>query len=227
MEQIVKVKRRKRSQGRPQKGAPAVGQEALIAATRQVLRDKHPSRVTRLDIARAAGVDPGLIRYYFGDKDALITSVVVQASKELHDRQVETFHTPASARERLRMRIVNLLQTLYEDPHLHHLIVNEIIHGTSKKKVRERRHSMVHGSCEDLGKLIDEGVKSGEFRRVDPRHLFLATVGACSFPMGERALFEELMGTPIGQDQLSDYAEFLISLFVGGLSPEVGKVARR
>ena len=58
----------KTEQGRPQKDMPAVGRETLIAATRKLMKVMPPGQITRLDIARAAGVDPALIRYVSATK---------------------------------------------------------------------------------------------------------------------------------------------------------------
>ena len=63
-------------------------------------------------------------------------------------------------------------------------------------------------------------------RRVDPRHLFLAMVGACSFPMAERALFAELMGGEPTRAQLDAYANFVVDLFLVGLADDAGKRER-
>jgi TetR/AcrR family transcriptional regulator len=214
---LVKARRSRRKQGRPNKGAPAVGREVLIAATRELMKSMPPGQITRLDIARAAGVDPALIRYYFGDKSALLVAAVLRAGTELRERQARGYAEGTSARDKIRRRIFILLETLYQDPSLHHLIIERIIHSKSKP-ARQLRHDLVYRTCDELAAVIEEGVAAGEFRRVDHRHLFLATVGACSFPMAERALFAELMGAPTSEADLHAYAEFVSDVFLDGLA---------
>src|SRR6516162_2302080 len=123
------ARRTKRKQGRPQKDMPAVGRETLIAATRKLMKAMPPAQITRLDIAHAAGVDPALIRYYFGDKSKLIVAAVLDAGAELRERQERAFAEETSVRERIRRRIFVLLEMLYQDPSLHHLIIERIIHS--------------------------------------------------------------------------------------------------
>lgn len=207
----------RRRQGRPHKDAPAVGRDALIAATRALMKRAEPGEITRLGIAREAGVDPALIRYYFGDKSALLIEAVLQAGAELRALQAEAYAEGGSVRDRVRRRIFVLLETLYRDPSLHHLIIERVIHSQSAK-ARKLRKDLVYSTCEELAAVIEEGVRSGEFRRVDPRHLFFATVGACTFPMAERALFAELMGKRITPAHLEAYAEFVASTFLDGLA---------
>ena len=210
-------RRTKRKQGRPQKDKPAVGPDALIAATRQLMRTTPPAQITRLDIARVAGVDPGLIRYYFGNKSKLIVAAVLQVGAELREQQASNVAKPGTPSEKITRRLGTLLDTLFEDPSMHHLIIESIIHGTSKE-ARQVRDDMVYGSLKDLSAIIDGGVEAGEFRKVDPRFLFLAIVGVCSHPMAERALFGELVGEELNQQHLEQYKEFVSQLFLYGLA---------
>jgi AcrR family transcriptional regulator len=207
----------KRKQGRPQKDKPAVGPEALIAATRQLMKTTPPAQITRLDIARAAGVDPGLIRYYFGDKSELIVAAVLQVGAELREQQAANVARAGTPSEKITRRIGTLLDTLFEDPSIHHLIIKSIIHGESKE-ARQLRDDMVHGGLKSLSAIIDQGVAEGEFRRVDPRFLFLAMVGVCSHPMAERELFGDLIGEEPTHRHLEKYKEFVSQLFLYGLA---------
>lgn len=213
---MAKGRIRRRRQGRPIKGAPTVGRDKLVAAMRQLMRTMRPDQITRLDVSRAAGVDPALIRYYFGDKSALADEAVLQAGAELRARTSKSYAEGTSARERIRQRIFVLLETLYADPSLHHLIIEHIIHNKSEQ-ARGIREEFIYRSCDELAAVIKEGVASGELLNVNPRHLFLATVGACSFPMGERALFSELMGGPTTDRDLRAYAQFVSDVFLDGL----------
>ena len=174
-------------------------------------------QITRLDIARAAGVDPALIRYYFGDRSTLLVAAVLQAGAELRERQASDsaqsrpFPTGSGGGSSFFWKCSTRILSL------HHLIIERIIHSKSKE-ARQLRQDMVYGTCKELASVIKEGVATGELRRVDPRHLFLAMVGACSFPMAERALFEELIGEPTTEAELHAYAEFVSDLFLDGLS---------
>ena len=205
---------------------PAVGRDTLIAATRKLVRTIPPGQITRLDIARAAGVDPALIRYYFGNKEALLVAAVLEAGKDMRGRMRQNTAQAKSPADKLRRRMATLLEILYEDPTLHHLIIERIIHNYSRQ-AREFRHEMVFGTCTDLASVIEQGTAAGEMSRVDPRHLFLAMIGACSYPMGERALFDELMGKPASREDLAAYTHFVTELFINGLAGMAGKRSRK
>ena len=181
------------------------------------------AKITRLDIARTAGFDPALVRYYFGGKSKLIEAAALQASAELRDRQTANFAKAKTPRDKIAARIAGLLEVLFEDPSCYHLVIDRIIHGKSLQ-VRNMRHDLVHGTVEALKTAINEGVASGEFRRFDPRHLFLAMIGACGYPMAERAVFAELVGREPTRTDLDAYIKSIVELFLHGLE---GNAIRR
>lgn len=59
------VKRRGRRQGEP------VSREAVLAAAKQRFAEDGYEKTTLRAIAREAGVDPSMVLYLFGSKDAL------------------------------------------------------------------------------------------------------------------------------------------------------------
>jgi TetR/AcrR family transcriptional regulator len=76
-----------RSKGRPTDAKSAVGPEVLIEATRRLLRTRAPREITRKEIAGFAKVDPGLIRYYFRDKENLLLAATMQIEREHRARE--------------------------------------------------------------------------------------------------------------------------------------------
>src|SRR5699024_10984818 len=67
------TKSNKRRKGRP--SDEGVGKDALLETAKRLIREMPPARVTISLIAREAGVDPALVRYYFGDRSKLLMAV--------------------------------------------------------------------------------------------------------------------------------------------------------
>src|SRR5512139_3953215 len=70
---MVKVRAAKRGQGGPADNT--VGRDAVLATAKRLIKEYPPARVTISLIAREAGVDPALVRYYFGDRANLLLAV--------------------------------------------------------------------------------------------------------------------------------------------------------
>lgn len=211
---------KKRKQGRPNRGAGGVGRETLIAAARAVLGRKRPEQITRLDIAQEAGVDPGLVRYYFGDTSELLLAAALEAANDLRLEQMRLAEVEGSPREKLAARIRGLVRTTSREPYMHHLFVDKIVSGDSPQ-VKEARAGMVTRGREELARIIGEGVRTGEMRPMDAGILYLAIVGATTFPVSERKLFAALLGRKeFRESDLELYVEGLIDLFMRGLAAD-------
>src|SRR5581483_5205572 len=67
--------RRRRKRGRPFASEETAGRAGIVAAARRLLEDLPPHRVTVVMIAREAGVDPAMVRYYFASREELFLAV--------------------------------------------------------------------------------------------------------------------------------------------------------
>jgi TetR/AcrR family transcriptional regulator len=208
----------RRGKGRPNDPRKLVGRDAIVQAAREFLKTNAPSSVNRIAIARFAGVDPALIRYYFGTTDALLTAVATEISAEMHDRIHAAVAVGASTQQKLANRIAAFLAMHAENPHLNQLIVQQILRGTGEK-ARHARSAMIEDSVGTLKKILDEGASRNELRPVDARLLHIALIGMCDFFFTGRPVVEKLFGTGADDRKLIDsYGEFLVSLIISGLT---------
>ncbi len=199
----------------------AVGRDRLIQATIDLFHKRSPSKLTLGDIAKFARVDPKLLRYYFGDKNALFTAAVTQMLGEMQATVEGQLHNEGPIAERIRKRVRSLLQTLYANPHLHPLIVEQIMHG-DREAGRQALKFMAARGYAVTRKLIEDGLERGELREVDPRFLHVAVVGLCEYFVTAKPLVQELFsGRPVSMKMTEAYADFVADLLFRGLrAPE-------
>ncbi len=199
----------------------AVGRDRLIQATIDLFHKRSPSKLTLGDIAKFARVDPKLLRYYFGDKNALFTAAVTQMLGEMQATVEAQLHNEGPIAERIRKRVRSLLQTLYANPHLHPLIVEQIMHG-DREAGRQALKFMAARGYAVTRKLIEDGLERGELREVDPRFLHVAVVGLCEYFVTAKPLVQELFGgRPVSMEMTEAYADFVADLLFRGLrAPE-------
>ena len=206
----------KRGQGRPKDPKSSVGRESIIDATRELLKTRPPQAISRADIARFARVDPGLVRYYFGTTEALLTAVATKINADMHQRIRDAVSTAGSSEEKLRQRIRTFLAMHEENPHLNRLVIQKILDGR-QREARAARAEMVKDSLRTLEDILAEGGKAGKFRAVDARLLHIALIGMCDFFFTGRQVVDELF--PNADDRLLDsYGEFLTNLILSGLA---------
>ena len=79
----------KRNPGRPNSADAGDAKDAILQAARRLLQDDLPAQVTNSMIAREAGADPALIRYYFGSRSALLLAVIGELMKNVRQTSPE------------------------------------------------------------------------------------------------------------------------------------------
>lgn len=203
--------KRRRRQGRPADGDAAVGRDAVLAAATALLRELPPAQVTIAAVARAAGVDPALVRYYFGSREALLLEVVQQLA-EAHQPDLLA-SDPADALEEFIHRTFRFTRSAR---YMQRLMVEELS-GARSAEVREKLRVWNRGPIDfyEALRTQDDGKVLADF---NPLFLHLAVIGIADFFVSGQQLIALL--APEGEDpaQLArDYERFVVSLITDGL----------
>lgn len=183
---------RKRAQGRPNDGKNAVGPRALLRAARELLEKLPPAQVTRAALARQAGVDPNLIRYYFKDRDSLLLSVVDEIIEE-ETRLAERFATTGTPAERLRAQIRAFVDFHQRHPYFHRLLIEEIATWKSQR-ARQSFHRLNQHAIGLYASIFKQGAKDKSLRQLDPVLVHVALIGMCEFFMSSKVVLEDAYG---------------------------------
>jgi len=206
---------RKRAQGRPNEGKNAVGPDLLLRAARELLAKLPPAQVTRAALARHAGVDPNLIRYYFKDRDSLLLAVIDEIMNEESERAARVAAAGGPV-ERLRAQVRQLVDFHQRHPYFHRLLVEEIatLKSQRARQVMQRLNQM---TVKLYGAIFREGVKDKSLRALDPVFVHIAVVGACEFFMSSKLLLEDAFGKGAGPaDHAQRFADTVVRFLVDG-----------
>jgi TetR/AcrR family transcriptional regulator len=130
-------------------------------------------------IAAAAGVNKALLYYYFQSKERLYEAVVEDHFREFNRRAMEVLTAPGPARVVL-LRYVSLHFDFISARHQAAPLFQQLMMTGGKFLERLiRKYFAPRG--EALGKLIERGMRDGEFRRADPFHTAFSIVSLIVF----------------------------------------------
>ena len=160
---MTKTQKRKRRQGRPSQDA--VGREGVLRTAVALVQSLPPGRVTLSRIAREAGVDPALIRYYFGDRTKLLLAVVEQLVADAPEEAAGNTDPPAVIERRIR----HTARFTRSTKHVHRLMVDELADSKSPQ-TRQLQGEMNRRAVQGYTELMDSD-RGKTLRKVDP--LFL------------------------------------------------------
>ncbi len=144
-------------------------------------------------IAAAAGVNKALLYYYFKSKQDLYEAAVEDHFSEFNRRALEVLTAPGSARAVL-LRYVNLHFDFISSRHQSGPLFQQLMMPGGKFLERLiGKYFAPRG--EALGKLIERGIRNGEFRRVDPFHTSVSIVSLIVFYFSAGRVLQ-LLGHP-------------------------------
>jgi TetR/AcrR family transcriptional regulator len=209
--------RLKRTRGRPRSGLAAVGREAIVAAARQLLDKLPPHEVPNVLIARKAGVDPALVRYYFANREELLFAVIehILATWEAN-------HPPPDAppAEKLSAHIADMFDFSCRVRSMQRLMVEEIAAAKSPA-VRARVRELNSGAVRKYARFLHLEGPEGE-SSPDPLFAHVAIIGLCEFFAAAQAMILPLAPKHLNAAELAQqYELFIRKLVLDGLRSRV------
>jgi TetR/AcrR family transcriptional regulator len=173
-------------------------------------------------IAREAGVDPALIRYYFGDRETLLLAVVDEL---LLSARQPTPTGPMTAETFFNWRVMRTLSFARSARSMQRLLIDELVES-AKPSIREvvmKRNA----SAISFYESVQKAQVTEEVADVDQLFLYIAILGMCEFFTAAQSIVRPLAGEGVDPKELSDrYGEFVVNLLLNGLlknSPEISK----
>jgi len=151
--------------------------DQLIDAAMRVYSQKGFTRATNKDIAREAGITPGLIYYYFESKEALLKAIIETRSPA----QLMTTLPPQALELPpqlfLRMLIMRALSIIESEQliQLIRMLLPEIVHNPEMASIAS---SMIQRILEFLGSYFEKQVGKGALRPIDGVLTAQVTIGS-------------------------------------------------
>lgn len=210
---MMTTRKTRRGKGRPNAGERGVGREALIAAARKLLQELPPAQVTIAAVGREAGADPALVRYYFGNREALLFEVAQQIAEPEDQAGPDAELTPARQLEELIHRTFRFTRSA---KYMQRLMAEELSSAKSpeiQQKLREWQHSPVKAYQQIMER--DGGAVLNPF---DALFLHLAVVGISDFFHSGAPVVRMLVPEDTDLAELEQrYESFVTNLLLDGL----------
>src|SRR5580698_9874617 len=144
------------------------------------------------EIARAAKVNKALLYYYFRSKEELHRFVLETLLSQLRVRVWGESNASLPARTRLVAVIDNFFEFIRRHPNYPRLIQREMMsNGPNVEWIVSEYYRPLHAR---LVSLIEEGISSGEFRRVDARNTALTVVSSLVFYFAAAPVLKRILG---------------------------------
>jgi TetR/AcrR family transcriptional regulator len=165
---------------RPAGRRPKLEARKAILATAERLFARDGLAGSRMDhIAAQAGVNKALLYYYFSSKESMYEAVLEDHFKEFNRQALEVLEAPGAAQEVL-LRYVGLHFDFISARHRYAALFHQVMTAGGKGAQRLIRKYFVPRN-EAFGRLLERGMREGQFRRADRFHTGISIVALIVF----------------------------------------------
>jgi TetR/AcrR family transcriptional regulator len=193
------VKRTERRVGAPRSRDTDTEQRILEAARTVFLR--HGTAGARMqEIAREAGVNQALLHYYFRTKERLSAAVFQQIASRIFPALAQTLAADISLDEKIDGLIGVYLDNLSRNPFVPGYLISELHHHPERVQqlltvaISADPRAVLPPLFKKLEKQIDERVRAGTMRRIQPHQLVINLISLCIFPFAARPMLSIVFG---------------------------------
>jgi TetR/AcrR family transcriptional regulator len=152
---------------------------AILAAAEQIFGKAGLAGARTDAIAAEAGVNKALLYYYFKSKGGLYEAVVEDHFREFNRQALAVLTAPGAARTVL-LRYVSLYFDFISARQRYASLYQQLMTARGRPLERLVRKYFVPRS-DAFNKLLERGMREGEFRRADARHSAISIVALIVF----------------------------------------------
>ncbi len=168
----------------------------IVATAEEIFAEQGLAGARMDEIARAAKVNKALLYYYFRSKEELYRFVLEALLSQLRQRVAPQGAGLPTHQKRLAAVIDNFFDFVQRHPNYPRLIQREMMsHGPNLDWIVSEYYRPLHGQ---LVSLIDEGISTGEFRRVDTQNTAFNVISLMVFYFAAAPV----LGSMLGHDPL-------------------------
>ena len=162
-------------------------EEQILDAAQEVFLKKGNDGTRMQEIADKAGINKALLHYYYRSKQKLFEAVFKMAFKNFFPKIQTHFTSEKPLLEKLDAFVDMYMSILQKNPYIPAFVIHEINRNSDSVtnlfgELLTDNKFKSEGMIELLSKQIEEEVKAGKIRMVDPRQLMVSIISLCVFP---------------------------------------------
>lgn len=196
-------------------------EEKILDAAREVFMNKGFAAARMQEIADQAGINKGLLHYYYRSKNKLFRAVFDEAFAQFSAGINQVFEAELPLFEKIEQFIDRYISLLMRNPEMPSFIISEL-NQKGEAFAQELLSRQVRPNPLPLVAQIQEEVEAGRIQPINPMGLVLNMLSLCVFPFVARPMFQGIMqvSRPMYDEMMeqrkTEVAAFVISAIQKG-----------
>ncbi len=168
-------------------------EERILEAAKKVFLENGMAGARMQDIANEAGINKALLHYYYKDKEKLFELVFMSEGQKFFPKINRIFESEETLEKKFHDFVEEYVNELKLNPYLPWFVLNEINRDpegfllkimTSENRPRPLKFLQ----------QIEKEIKSGNIRKVDPRHVLMNLLSMTLFPFVAQPMITKILG---------------------------------
>ncbi|MEA2329826.1 MAG: hypothetical protein QOE68_4785 [Thermoanaerobaculia bacterium] len=190
----------------------------LLEAASIMLTSRDTLDFSLAELAKLAGLNHGLVQYYFGGKEGLLLALLRRDASTALDSLRKLVALEMSPLAKIELHIGGIVRTYFRRPYINSLI--NLLQGSNAAMAAELADFFVKPLHELQKQMLDEAKAAGEICDVDPMFFYFSTIGACDHIFKSRRILPFAFGVDqIDATLITAYSNYLATWILKGLRP--------
>ena len=191
--------------------------DKLLFAASELMIERSSIEVSLSDIAQKSGVNAALVKYHFGSKDGLLLTLLARDAATEMAQLEYLLALPVTPTTKLKLHIAGIIRAYHQFPYMNRLI-HYLLHESSAAAADEVSKVFVAPLLDFHRRLLADGIKCGEFRKVDPVLFYTSLIGACDHLFFARHAMSRATGVgPVTDEVCRRYIRHMEEIICGGM----------
>jgi AcrR family transcriptional regulator len=198
--------------------------ERLLDATAELLTSRDTLDFSLAELAKVAGLNHGLVQYYFGSKEGLLLALLRRDAEDALDAMRKLVALDISPLNKIELHIGGVVRTYFRRPYINSLI--NFLQESKQENAAALAMFFVRPLHELQKQILDEAKAAGEIGEVNPMFFYFITMGACDLIFkGRRMLPFAFDVTEIDSALTQSYSDYLAAFVTHALRAGAGAPA--
>lgn len=191
--------------------------DQLVAAASQIMREGDTIDLSLSELSMRAGLNSALVKYYFGNKNGLMLALLDRDMGNIVHSLGALVAKDMPPEEKLRLHIGKVIDTYHAFPYLNRLLMR-MVRDSAPVEAARIADLYLRPISKAYDDLINEGIKAGKFRKIDPQFFYFTVTGAADRFYSSRLVLRHCYNQDDFSESMRDgYRDHTIELVMRGI----------